>query len=297
MFISDTNLKPYKIHLSSNNFSSKFDNYNNYYFELNETIRKYNNMEMLIKLESFVFTNTIYNINDNNNNFNYSFYGPGLGAVFNVRVNNGNYSIDDLITNLNIRCTNDLQFSFNSSTLKITVVSLRENLNFRFVNVDKNIYKMLGFNEIITETLYNSITSPSIINLNPNTSLNIIFENINFQCNSVKNQSLNIFQSIPIISAFGEVQTFINTNDFKYIVDDDTINNIHLNIVNQDFEPVLFNNSNWYICISIEFMYKKELIMPKEYFNENTLLYNSLRDEALKYNLNIEKNINKKNNI
>jgi hypothetical protein len=71
-------------------------------------------MDMLIKLESFTFINTIFNINDSNNNFNYSFFGPGLRAVFNVRSTNGNYSIDDLITNLNIRLANNLNFTFNS---------------------------------------------------------------------------------------------------------------------------------------------------------------------------------------
>lgn len=286
MFIIDTNLKPEKIYLNSKNYSSKTDEYNNYFYQLNNTIRKYSNMDMLIKLNSFTFTNTIYNINDNNANFNYSFFGVGLGAFFNVRVTNGNYSIDDLITNLNLRCVNDLNFTFNSTTLKITINSLRANTNFRLVDVSNSIYKVLGFNETINETLHNSITSPSIINLNTNTSLNIILDNIKFQCNSVKNQQVNIFENIPIISSFGEIQTYITNDNFNFLIDDDNINSISVNILNQDFQPVYFNNSDWYMTISIEFIYKKELKIPTDYFNENTNLYNSLRDELIEFKKN-----------
>lgn len=286
MYIIDTNLKPEKIYLNSKNYSSKIDANNNYFYQLNNTIRKYSNQDMLIKLHSFTFTNTIYNINDSNNNFNYSFNSPGLGAFFNVRVTNGNYSIDDLITNLNFRCTGDLNFSFNSTTLKITITSLRENANFRLMEVDKSIYKVLGFNENISETLYNSITSPNIINLNTNTSLNIILDNIKFQCNSVKNQQFNIFENIPIISSFGEIQTYIANDNFKFLIDDDNINSIGVNILNQDFQPIYFNNSDWYMTISIEFIYKKELKIPTDYFNENTNLYNSLRDELIEFKKN-----------
>jgi hypothetical protein len=111
---------------------------------------------MLLKLESFTFINTIYNINDSNNNFNYSFFGVGLGPFYNVRITNGNYCIDDLIYNLNFRCSGDLEFSFNSTTLKITITSLRENTNYRLVDVSNNVYKVLGFNESIAEILFNS---------------------------------------------------------------------------------------------------------------------------------------------
>jgi hypothetical protein len=41
MFIIDTNLQPVRIYLNSKNYSSKLDTYNNYFYQLNETIRKY----------------------------------------------------------------------------------------------------------------------------------------------------------------------------------------------------------------------------------------------------------------
>lgn len=286
MFVIDTNIKPEKIYLNSKNFSSKIDDYNKYFYQLNNTIRKYSNMDLLIKLESFIFTNTIFNINDNNNNFNYSFFSEGQGAVFNVKITNGNYNIDDLISNLNLRCVNDLNFSFNSSTLKITITSLRENQTFRLVNVLNNIYSILGFNQTISESLFNSIISPSIINLITNSSLNIVFDNIKLQCNSVKNQQINIIENIPIISSFGEIQTYINNNNFMYIIDDDNINSITINILNQDFQPVYFNNSDWYISLSVQFIYKKELKIPTDYFNVNTSFYNSLRNELIEYKKN-----------
>jgi hypothetical protein len=41
MFIIDTNLQPVKIYLNSMHYSSKIDTYNNYFYQLNDTIRKY----------------------------------------------------------------------------------------------------------------------------------------------------------------------------------------------------------------------------------------------------------------
>jgi hypothetical protein len=122
MFIIDTNLQPIKKYLNSKIYSSKIDPCNNYFYQLNHTIRKYSNMDMLLKLESFTFTNTLYNINDKNNQFTYRFNN----VFHNVIITNGNYNIEQLIENFNIRCVGYLEFSFNSSSLKITINSLRE---------------------------------------------------------------------------------------------------------------------------------------------------------------------------
>lgn len=290
MFIFDTNLKPEKIYLSSKNYNSKYSS-NNYFYELNQIIRKYSNMDMTLKLESFIFINTIYNINDNNNYFSYNF----LDVNYNVKIVNGNYNIEQLIDNLNIRCSGDLNFSFNPTTLKITITSVRNgNIPFKLVNREHNIFKLLGFDMSFTDnSTYSNITSNTIINLNSNISLNIILDNISIKSNSVKNQSLNVIESIPILSAFGEIQTFINNSNFEHMIDNDNINSISLNILNQDFLPVVFNNSDWFMVISINFMYKKELKLPENYFN-NGSLNNNLTQKLL----DIEKDdILKNNNI
>jgi hypothetical protein len=139
----------------------------------------------------------------------------------------------------------------------------------------------LGFNEPITDNLYNSITSPSIINLNTNTCLNIVLDNIKLKSNSVKNQTVDILECVPIISSFGEIQTYINNNNFQHIIDNENINSININILNQDFQKTYFNNSDWYITISVEFMYKKELKIPENYFDSNSMKYNTLYDELI----------------
>ena len=112
-----------------------------------------------------------------------------------------NYNIDDLIENLNFRCTDDLNYTFNSYTLKITVTSLRKT-EFRFVfRGSLYINYELGFNEKITvETSYTSQTGMYILNLNTIPSLNVILENIVLQTNRVKDQShYNAMQIIFIM--------------------------------------------------------------------------------------------------
>lgn len=291
MFIFDTNLKPEKIYLSSKNYNSKYLS-NNYFYELNQTIRKYSNMDMTLRCESFTFTNTIYNINDNNNWFSYNF----LGANYNVKIVNGNYDIDQLLDNLNIRCSGDLNFSYNPNLLKIIINSVRSgNVPFKLVNKEYSIFKTLGFDMVFSDDiLYSSITSNTIFNLNSNISLNIILDNISVKSNSVKNQSLNVIENITILSAFGEVQSFVNHSNFHHLIDNDNISSIGLNILNQDFLPVVFNNSEWYMVISVNFMYKKELKIPENYFNNNSL-HNNLTQRLL----DIEKDdiLNKNNNI
>jgi len=286
----DTNLKPIKLFLNHKNYTLKVNEYSNYLFELNETITKYSNMDLLVSLESFTFTNSIFNINDSNNNLYYSFGEPSLGPVVNVRITNGNYSIDDLITNLNYRCLDELSFSFNSSTLKITITSLRET-GFRIVtdfnNNSNPINSLLGFDDIFSNTLTNSKTGNYIINLNSNVGLNICLNNVNLKSNNVKNDSKkNILAYIPIISSFGEVQTYQNTNNFKYSCDENTISNINLEILNQDNKSISFNNIAWYIVINFEFIYSRELVLPPNYLNEIGYLHNDLRDRFIE----IEKN-------
>lgn len=284
-YILDTNLKPIKLFLNHKNYTLKINEYSNYLFELNETIVKYSNMDLLVSLDSLTFTNSIFNINDNNNNLYYSFAEPSLGPVVNVRVTNGNYSIDELIENLNIRCVDELSFSFNPTTLKITITSLRET-GFRIVtNFNNNlnpINQVLGFEDNFSNTLSNSKTGSNIINLNSNVGLNICLNNVNLKSNNVKNDSKkNILAYIPIISSFGEVQTYQNNSNFKYSCDENTISNINLEILNQDNKNVNLNNIAWYIVINFEFIYSRELVLPPNYLNEIGYLHNDLRDKFL----------------
>ena len=62
----------------------------------------------------------------------------------------------------------------------------------------------------------------------------------------------------------------MNTNCFKYKISDYTIPLINICIYDQDFNPVNFNNIDWFLNITFSFIYKKEFIMPSYLHNMNT---------------------------
>lgn len=285
MHIFDTPFKPYQLFLNSRNFTNKIGTEGTHFiYELNQPISKQVNMDMLIKLESFQFTNSIFNVNDTNNIFSYCFSSTG-SPVFNIIVEPGNYTIEELVTYLTNNATGDLSLSYNPDTLKVTINSLRVG-GFRLMNGvnNKTIYNLLGFESIQSdETLYMSRTGPYIINMNSNLSLNLILNNIRLHSNFVKGSShYNILNNVPIISGFGEVQTYTPC-DFKYLVDTDDISSLELSIMNQDFKNVDFNGLHWYLTMTIEFLYKRELNIPDSVFanNESATYFNQLRDRLL----------------
>jgi hypothetical protein len=193
-----------------------------------------------------------------------------------LKLENGNYNIDDLLTYLNARIP-EFHFSYDTKTLKVIIVNSTR--PFRICDGGNNINTILGFDESIsTENLYSNITSPHVFNLSTNVALNILIDsNLNLKTNNVKNSNTfnNILQTVPITGTFGETQAYVSTSNFKFVTYADYINIININILNQDSKPVDFNGSFWYIGITIDFIYKKEA-RPVNYLldknNELTLI-------------------------
>lgn len=288
MNILDTNHKSYKIHLDSINYTAKYSNYANYIYELNETILSKPNMTLLFSLDSMVFTNSFYNINNNNNTFYYSFFPNQTGPIIKFKIHNGNYSIDDLINYLNSNLSaSGFNFSYDTKTLKVTIVNTSP---FRIVGNNKfTINTVLGFpEEINDEFIYSFIISPNVFNLATNMALNVILEGVRLKNNVVKNfKHDNTLMHVPIMSSFGEVQAFQSTSNFKYEVDIDTLNLMQIKILNQDFQNVDFNGCNFYLCLTVEYVYKKEEKEIFDMFNENSIFSHSLKGTLLEREKNI----------
>jgi hypothetical protein len=94
--------------------------------------------------------------------------------------------------------------------------------------------------------------------------LHITSPNININSVSVKNtKKYNILTSVHVNCAAGETQTYMNTYGFKYKISDYSISFINICIHDQDFNPVNFNNIDWFLNITFSFVYKKEFILPQ----------------------------------
>ena len=274
MNILDTPLNPVSVYLRSSAYSTIQDK-SNLNFELNIPIHSYPNMDMLISLDSFQFTNSFYTINENNRYFYYSYDSGSTFFVFTLTL--GNYDIDALLLYMNTLMTGFFTFTYNTSTLKITITST-DNRSFRLLGKTSfNVFEILGFDTSGTSTDATSCISPYIFNLMSTQVLHITSPNININSICVKNtRKYNILGTVYVMCASGETQTYSNTNGFKYKISDNTIPFINICIYDQDFNPVNFNNIDWFINISFSFVYKKTLIMP-EYLH-NVGFDNSVRE-------------------
>ena len=98
MNILDTPLQPINVFLRSSAYTT-MENKSNLIFELNTPVQSYPNMDILVSLDSFQFTNSFYTINENNRYFYYSYDAGFTFFVFTLTL--GNYDIDTLLSYMN----------------------------------------------------------------------------------------------------------------------------------------------------------------------------------------------------
>ena len=259
MEIADTPLPPINIFLRSSEFTSRDIYKSNLTFELNKAILPYPNMDILVGLESFQFTNSFYTVNENNCNLSYTIFPSSITKTFTL--NFGNYDIDTLIIYLN-RTIIDLIFSYNSSTLKVSISTSNTNFTFKLNSITNNAYELLGFDDFGTSTNLTIQNAPYIFNMISIQVLHVCSPNIMVNSYGLKNKTkYNIIGSVQVTSSPGEVQTY-NSN-FKNRIHADPITFISIAIYNQDFNVVNFNSIDWFLNLSFSFIYKKKLELPQ----------------------------------
>ena len=284
MEIIDTPLPPINIFLRSSEYTSKDAYKSNLTFELNKPIQPYPIMDILIGLESFQFTNSFYTINENSCNIAYTIYPSILSKTYALTF--GNYDIDSFIAYLNTSIS-DLVFSYDQSTLKISIKS-SVSTTFTLDTINNNAYELLGFDDFGTSINKLVQIAPYMFNMISIQVLHICTPNIMLNSYGLKNKTKhNIIGSVQVTSSSGEVQTYINT--FKNKIHSDPITFISINIYNQDFNVVNFNNIDWFINIFFIFIYRKKLEMPQYLgtFNIDSNMKYYLEDEETRNNNNI----------
>lgn len=279
-YILDTPMQDISIFLRSSDATSfNSSSKDELIYDLNQSIHSYPNMELLVCLQSFSFTNSFYTINENNNKFNYTFNNTN---VITVEFAYGNYTIDDLMIYANQLFINTFVFSYSLITLKITITSQS---NFRLVSIEtqnkNNIYELLGFDDVISyTTLSKSYTSPYLFNMMSVQQINVCATNLNVQSIGLKNRSkYNILNTIQITSMAGETQHYENNTSFKYKLSDSSISSLSIKILNQDFQPISFNNIDYFLNITFSYIYVKPFIYSEYLINDNTARLTILNKE------------------
>jgi hypothetical protein len=260
--MNDTPFNPITLYLKSSDYSSKLEE-SNLIFDLNEIIAVPPNVDILMKLDSFQFTNSFYTVNDNNQYFYYTILG---GSMQTLTITNGFYNIDDLVILLNATAGGAIVFSWDYYRYTITITSTS---SFIINSGKNNIYNIIGFNNSGTTAYATSITSPYLFNTMNVQQLKICLANINLKSIEKKyNKKDNILYSLRVAVGAGEIQNFYNNNDFMYSLYDNTISSLNVQIIDQNDVFVQFNGIEWFMSINICFQYKKQLI-PAHYLTDN----------------------------
>ena len=168
------------------------------------------------RLLSFVSTNNIYNVSDNNNKIYWTENSVDKITI----LTNGHYNYVDfkshVSTQLNNTGSGTVSVTFNENTRKFTITDTLS-IYFTFgTNTSNSARKLLGFNESDgTPSLFTQ-TSDTAIDLNPCKN---IFINIK-QDNHKNIEGIDFFNSSLVINGigeFGEILRYIDVDNFYQI--------------------------------------------------------------------------------
>lgn len=266
----DTIINPVYLTFKSNEFSTALnDKKSHLEFELYRPIQVNNNVDIYLSIETFKFTNSIYNVNQYHNVFYFSL-SPSF-VLTSVLIPKANYSINSLITALNTSLTPyGFMFTFDTSTSKISIANPT---SYIIYNKTYNINKIIGLNDAIINCSAGTYIAPNMCNLIGTQMLYVSFPNISLTSFSVKSSSMHsIVASIPIIAIQGDTQVFAGS--FKHKVTDSSITKIEILILDEDGNEVSFNSIDWFITLNFIMMYKKD-------YREPTLLTSVQDDKEL----------------
>ena len=197
-----------------------------------------------VMLKDIVIPNTIYNIRTTNNTLDYDI--NGVAKSVNIPV--GNYSLSDLVTALNTAQT-DLVFSSNSMLKKLMVSSA----TVSFIKVSSTIKKVLGVTTQNVPAV--SYTLDSFYNLNPTNYIHVI-SNLAEPDALVasNNKKYAVIASIPVLYGFGYILNQTEDRDTQDISKHNShlnLSTINIRLVDDEFETIDLNGSNWSISLSI----------------------------------------------
>ena len=255
----DTIINPVYLTLKSNESTYALnDKKSHLEFELYRPIKVNSNIDIYLSVESFKFTNSIYNVNQYHNIFYFSL--SPLFVPNSVTIAKGNYSITSLVNLLNASLVSfGFSFTFDSTVSKLKITNATA---FQIYNNDKNINKIIGFdNAIINGSAGVPLIAPNMVNLIGTQMLYVAFPNISLTSYSVKSSSSHsVVASIPIVSIQGDTQVY--SGNFRHKVSDAVITKIEILINDEDGNEVSFNNIDWFITLNFVFVYKKDYREP-----------------------------------
>ena len=266
MVLHNTILSPQTIFLKSNESTTTLNGSlkSDIVYELKNKINIPNNVDAYIQLNTFKFINAFYNVNSSNNKFYVSMLKSGVSNNVVVTLPNGNYSIISILQYLNTAlAVEKLDLTYIDTLFKVNITSSGGH-SFYLMNGVNNCFRLLGFVNLSSTTYVTTRTSDSVINLSGTQVLYISLENVNLSSNSCKqSQNTNIIENITVDALIGSAQSFSNTNNSKFKINENFISAINIRIYDEYNNLVDFNNTDYFCSLGLIFAYKMEYIPPQ----------------------------------
>jgi len=241
-------------------------------FVLNTPIKVPPNVNIFFSVGLFRFINSFYNIPTSFSVLSYAKKVGGVyGSTINIQLDIGNYDKTTIINSLNA-LQDDITFSYNSSTKKVTATNKHSVQEITLYPLENSVLSKLGFSSTENTVFTTSVTGSDFINLVSTHSLYLTIEDIQLHANGTLGYTnTNILEHIPVTALSGNSQSFqslgiYSKSDVKFI------NQLRIKILDSENRLVDFQNVNWYLTLFITFEYENEFRLPTNYFLPNTQL-------------------------
>ncbi|MEY2702149.1 MAG: hypothetical protein RLY43_782 [Bacteroidota bacterium] len=227
-------------------------------------------------LQQLQIPNSTYSIRTGVNNTLYVYIDDNTSAtefenVKTYTLSEGNYTVTELVTNLNTLMSGDnFTVTFDSNTLKLTFTHTTYDFLLMYGTYDldlvdytynSNALELLGFEP---ETEYTSgtqtLTSSTMINLSGVASFyftlqNVTTDNINM-VNSTIGKNCNVLAKIPFSSKSisGGVEYYQNISGFKSRLNTHKIDSLHIKLYEDDLTTEFVPLKDWSAVIELTFV-------------------------------------------
>lgn len=198
---------------------------------------------LYLQLQNCSIPYSFYNINNNTNYFNYL----DDGQLYNVTLTNGNYNINQLVTELKNKIGQNFTITYNNITNKIT---FSHNKDFTFIY--SKLLDILGFTMNNLSSVNKSLTSTNCINLNYIRCINLVSNISTYNINkSLENNSV-ILCNIPVNNSPYSIIYYQNYNGFRTNLYTNKLDYITIKLTDNYENNIDLNGLNFNLTIQID---------------------------------------------
>jgi hypothetical protein len=222
-------------------------------FDLNEPIVCKSSERIYMSLETFAFSNSMYNITSDKNTLVID------NTTLTIPV--GQYATaNDLRTAIQTAITvggfSTLTITYSALLNKFLIQNSSSTIDFILRATSKLAY-VIGMNSTDISLIKSlTITLPRQVDLSNGRTINFAIRNLDFNgVDSNGDKALSsILCSVPISAKYGEIQTFTNPRDNRVLINRKNISSIEVNLINLNNQPFDLGGLKWSAVILVTIM-------------------------------------------